>query len=1118
MSTRAGVRAIHQFNQVASPGDGVTNSLLFTRRLLRGLGFASEIYADHIAPALAGDVRPRTELRPENDAWLLVHHALGYDDDAWLAGHAGRAILVYHNITPEALLPENGPWRRLSRLGRAQLVDWQSWLAGAIGVSRYNVDELREVGFTDPRVLSLLVDTAAIRQAPWEPTVLQRYQDVTSVLFVGRLAPNKRHDLLLEAFAEYLHFADSPACLILAGAPVSRAFLETLRARAAALGIERQVDFLGPVSDPVLRGLYRAADLFLCASDHEGFGMPLIEASALGVPVIARATSNIADTLGQGGLLLRDETPRETGALMHRLLREPGLRRRVLAGQQANLARFEPATLMRGLADLLEAHHIRVPNPPPHDPPVPPIWRIEGPFDSSYSLAVVNRETARALERQGQPTALAATPGAGAPIDPAFTERDPEAARLAALGAQALPADVALRFEYPPTTQAMNARVRVMHGYGWEETAFPARYVDWMNRRLDLVTVLSQETGKILRDAGLRLPVVVVGAGVDHLACLPDEAPPVPLGKGFRFLHLSSCFPRKGVDALLQAWGRAFRLDDDVSLVIKTFPNPHNDVAAQLAALRRDDPAYPDVVLIEEDWSDQAVAGLYRRCHALVAPSRGEGFGLPLAEAMWFGLPVITTGWGGQTDFCTPETAWLVDWRFAPARTHLQVDHSAWAEPDVAHLAARMREVHASTQAQRAPRIEAARALVRARFTWDRVAAATCAAVAALERAPALQREPRIGWISSWNARCGIARYSAWLSAAIPSQRLRIFAPDNAERLASDDTNVTRCWTVGIGEADAPEAPDDLLAALEAEPLDAVVIQYNFGFYAPQRLARLILRNRALGRQVHVFLHATEDVDLPGFRTSLRDIVDALREADRLWVHGIADLDRLRAFGLARNAALFPHGIPEPVPEEGGQLRTQAGIHARRVIASYGFLLPHKGIVPLVDAFAAMQPARANLHLLLACALYPGSVSLKEKAAVEAAVARHGIADRVTLITEFLPDERSLAWLQLADLIVFPYQVTQESSSAAVRMGLASRRPVAVTPLPIFDDLGDAVHRLSGTSPQALAQGLGALLDDAARLRDLRERAELHARARAWPRVAMRLRDLIDGLANSLQA
>lgn len=1130
-AARASVRAIHQFSQAVSPGDGVTNSLFFLQRLLRGLGFASEIFADNVPQSLIGQVRRREALLRETDCWVLVHHALGYDDERWLRSLSGRALLVYHNITPEELLPEAGPWRRLSRLGRRQLVSWQPWLVGAIGVSDYNAAELREVGFRDPRVLPALVDVNAIRSAPWDASIPARYQDSTNVLFVGRIAPNKRHDLLLESFAEYLRYTDRPACLILPGAPVSAEFLGGLRRTAAALGIARYVDFPGPVSDRVLGGLYRAADLFLCASDHEGFGMPLIEASVFGVPVIARATSNIPNTLGEGGLLVDGASPGEIGALMHTVLSEPALRRRMLAGQRANLARFDPRRLSEELAACLEAFGVRVPGGMAPAPAAQALWRVDGPFDSSYSLAVVNRETARALSRAGQSTALSVTPGTEAPApDPAFLRADPEAARMAELAQMPMPVDVALRFEYPPTTIAMQSRVRAFHGYGWEETAFPARYADWMNRRLDLVTALSRETAKILRDAGLRLPIAVVGAGVDHLDALPDEEPPVPLGKSFRFLHLSSCFPRKGVDVLLEAYGRAFRAGDDVSLVIKTFPNPHNDVAARLAALRDADPDYPGVVLIEEDWSAAAVAGLYRRCHALVAPSRGEGFGLPLAEAMSFGLPVITTGWGGQTDFCTHRTAWLIDWHFELARTHLQVEHSAWAEPDAGHLAALMLEVRHATTEQLAPRVDAARALVRERFTWSRVATLTREAVAALDRAPALRPEPRVGWVSSWNSRCGIAGYSARLSAAIPAERLQVFAPINAEPIDPDAPNVVRCWRTGVRDPVAapddpgpPVEPDDLTGLLQDAPLDAVVIQYSFGFFSPQRLGRLVVANRGLGRQVHVFLHSTQDVALPELKASLRDAVDALREADRVYVHGIADLERMRAMGLVDNVTLFPHGIPYENPDETRnsqeqELRARSGIGDRRVIASYGFLLPHKGVAQLIEAFAAMQPRRTNLHLVLACALYPIETSSRQKAAVEELIVSLGLTDRVTLLTDYLPDDTSLDWLRLAEVVVFPYQHTQESSSAAVRMGLASGRPVVVTPLQIFDDVADLVHRLPGTSPGDIAAGLSALLADPEALAAVRERAVRHVEARAWPLVSARLRDILDGLANPLPA
>ena len=162
--------AIHQFSQYCGAGDGITNSAFFTQRLLRALGFESKIYSDDAQAALADRVLPLEELVHDRDSWLLVHHALGYPHDDWLADFAGRLILVYHNITPQALLPVDGPWRELARVGHRQLADWRPWIAGAIGVSEFNAAALRDAGYANPWVLPLLVDIAQIQAAPWDDT------------------------------------------------------------------------------------------------------------------------------------------------------------------------------------------------------------------------------------------------------------------------------------------------------------------------------------------------------------------------------------------------------------------------------------------------------------------------------------------------------------------------------------------------------------------------------------------------------------------------------------------------------------------------------------------------------------------------------------------------------------------------------------------------------------------------------------------------------------------------------------------------------------------------------------------------------------------------------------
>lgn len=1105
------IKAIHQFHPACSSGDGVTSGMFFARRLLRALGFASEIWCDHIPDELAHEVRRRQDLKLQPDHLLLVHHSLGYEDCAWLDAVAAPKVLVYHNITPEHLLPEAGGLRRLSVLGREQLRQWAPGYIGGFGDSENNSAELREAGYRNVTCLPLLVDIRRVLDAPWDRTAMAPLRNAVNLLFVGRICENKRQLELIDVVHELLHMAEQPVRLILVGGTSSGEYRQRIEQRIRELRLEDHVLLAGKLPDAALLALYRSVDAFVCMSEHEGFGMPLIEAMLFDVPVLAHAVSSIPDTLGSGGLLLRDADPRHAAALLQMLLTEPAMRRRVIAGQRRNLQRFAPDHLLRRLAEYLSALGVVIPQPPAQwqdeTRQAQPYLQIEGPFDSSYSLAIVNRELGRALARRGNDVGLRSMEGTGdfAPAA-AFLNANPDCATLArrAAGADRSP-DASLRFCYPPQVDDMRGVVRAFHSYGWEETGFPAEYVAAFNRRLDMITVLSGFVEKVLRDNGVRIPIAVSGGGVDHLLEVVPQAPSIEW-RTFRFLHVSSCFPRKGVDALLAAYGKAFRAGDDVSLVIKTFPNPHNDVAQQLQCLRRQDPDYPHVVLIDRDCSLAELAGLYAACHAFVAPSRGEGLGLPMAEAMLFNLPVITTAWGGQTDFCDQATAWMCDYRFAKAQTHLGMAHSVWADPDVDDLARLLCEVRQLPPAERTARTDAARVRVLRDYTWDRTAQRIEQAIEALAGQPLLRNEPKVGWISSWNTRCGIAAYSSFLASAFPPDRLVLLPNRTAERTAEDDGNVVRCWDMNYDET-----LDDVFNAIVEHGIGAVVIQYNFGFFSLEAFAGLIGRLKRAGIAVHCFFHATADLVRGGKCISLGSIAAALAQADRLYVHGVEDLNRFKQFGLVENVVFFPQGVL-PTPDDAGGMRPPG----KKIIAAYGFLLPHKGIQPLIRAFAALAAEGPSLHLILVNALYPAPESMQERQACERLIGELGLRQRVTLITDFLSDADSLARLRAADLIVYPYQQTQESSSAAVRMGLAAGRPVAVTPLSIFDDVSDAVHTLPGTDAEAIAAGIRTLFADSDAMARQALKAAQWTAARQWPALSVRLLNLIDGIANPL--
>lgn len=1132
--------AIHQFAVSCAHGDGITNGMLFTRRLLREAGLASEIYVIDVPENMVDEVYDYQQYQPLADELLLIHHGSGNPAEAELQALACRKLLVYHNITPERFYHPDDPAIPVLRHGREQLTRWHAWLDGAIADSEHNRNELLQAGFdaATTRTLPLLVDLA--RQSLGEPRTASPPQPEVDaayrLLFVGRLAPNKNQAGLIAMLAALQRRSAWPVELVLAGGG-DRETQAHLQRLAEDYDVAESVFFAGKVSDAELEWHYCQADLYVSLSEHEGFGMPLIEAMAHELPILAYAApdSSVADTVSDGGLLLNQADPEAAAAAALMLLGNPGLRARLLDAQRARLDTFAPARLYQRLHDFLHELGMALPALPESAPALPPRrrWRIEGPFDSSYSLALVNRELARALQQQNgvENVALHSTEGGGDFLaDAEFLAAETALATAAEQAAAPAWYNATLRLCYPPRATSLVGRHRLIHSYGWEESVFPHAHAQAFNARLSAVTTMSGYVSRVLADSGVGLPLPVVGVGTDHLNRIEPNAAelarwlpePADDGSSISFLHVSSCFPRKGVDVLLSAWFTAFpQACDSACLVLKTFPNPHHDIEAEVADYRRRYPRGGHITLINEDLSPQAIRALYARADALVAPSRGEGFGLPMAEAMWADVPVITTGSGGQRDFCTPETAWLIDYRYARAKTHMAQFASVWAEPDGDHLAELLTSFarHKAAGELRewtAERRVAARRLMEREHSWAAVARRTQHAVAGLDALPVLTPRPRIGWVSSWNSKCGIATYSRLLVEPALAGPVTVLADRHARQIAADEKNVVRCWEQIQPDGQGGYCEDSLEMLYEEitrRKLDTVVIQFNFSFFGLQPLAALLTRLHTDGVRTLVFFHSTADVKWGDLPKRLSDIQSALSGCSRLMVHGVEDLNRLKAMGLDANATLFPHGVMATPQISTPQDPHYAALAGKQVIASYGFLLPHKGIYELIKAFARLAEGNANLHLMLFNALYPAPPSEDEALRCRQLVARLGLETRVTFSTEFLPDADVLGWLQAADLLVFPYQHTQESSSAAVRWGLASGRPVACTPLDIFDDVSQAVAFLPGTDPESLAAGIQELLDDNARCQRIREDAAAWLAAHDWPRLSRRLQGLLTSLA-----
>lgn len=813
------------------------------------------------------------------------------------------------------------------------------------------------------------------------------------------------------------------------------------------------------------------------------------------------------------------------------LLAEPAARRPIIEAQwrAVRIAR-DPLALRGALKTALDAADT-VDRSHRESTAAPPTIVIEGSIGSSFSLATVNRNLGRALARRGFAVELRSSEGEVGDFNESEAIRR-LGADLAALyrlpdAPRPEPSSCAiLRLMYPPRADDFApAALHLYSAYAWEETEFPRRWAQVFNRTVDAITVLSAHVARCLRAAGYRGPILVAGCGTDHVPQPSEQARErarallARLPRQFTFLHVSSALPRKGIDVLLSAWRRLVRRPDwRANLVLKTQRNEHNRVAEELARLGLDGPTRAPVLEIQDELDDETMAALYAEVDALVQPTRCEGLGLPMAEGILAGKPVIATAWSAHAEFCTAETAWPVAWTYRQARTHLSGHLSAWAEPDLDDLVAKMIEVHKAPREEILRRTGRGKRILERFYTWDEVADRTIHALSAARseefRAKCLA-PLTLSVVSTWNVRCGIADYAAKQVSAFSPSQLRIVADERPDRLYRDDETVRRVWRIGHGGNVEP--------ILEATAgTEAVCIQFTFGLIDLAELARLVRALTARGQAVIVVLHSTEDRRTVTGTVSLRSIVNALSLADLILVHTIADLERLRGFGLIDNVALFPHGVPvhdpaQPPPENLRIFRQ----HHDRLLAAFGYMLPHKGFRELVHALPearrlAHTAGLGSLGLLLLTARYPSEASAVALDDCRRTIHSLGLDRHVLLVSDHTPEAEALAALSMADLLVYPYQHSQESSSAAVRFGLATGRPVAVADIPIFADLGDAVFRLAARSGSGLAVSLIDILRTLAADTDVaRQVAKIRAawvEAHRWDKLAERFHDIVHGL------
>ena len=286
-------------------GDAVSNDAAAIDRMLSDMGYKTELYASNVDPRLpAGTAAHWKKMKDLHDEDLLIFHASTGDPlNRKVPSFGGRKMMIYHNITPSSFFRGySRAAEELTETGRRQIRRLSDQFRYCVADSDYNRFELRQMGYQCPiDVCPIIIPFEDYEKEP-DRKVIGKYKDDgwTNLLFVGRIAPNKKQEDVIRAFYYYHRDYNPKSRLFLVGSDTG----------------------------------------MVCMSEHEGFCVPLVEAMYFDLPIVAFASSAIPETLGKGGLLLDSKDPQVAAAAIDRMLRDRELRGKIAEERKARLARY----------------------------------------------------------------------------------------------------------------------------------------------------------------------------------------------------------------------------------------------------------------------------------------------------------------------------------------------------------------------------------------------------------------------------------------------------------------------------------------------------------------------------------------------------------------------------------------------------------------------------------------------------------------------------------------------------------------------------------------------------------------------------------------------------------
>ncbi len=330
-------------------GDAIGDTASHLKRFLRSQGFSSEIYCLTRDEELEGESEFISSFpKPEPSDVTMLHFALPSPLTECFAKLPTRKVLIYHNITPpEFFLDFSQEMANFSRQGRKELASLVPHVSLALADSEFNCQELRQFGFKKTAVFPLFIDFSSYERKI-SRLVHELFSDGrTNILFVGRIVPNKKIEDIIRVTFYYKKYISPLVRMIVIGKTLSLpAYYQSLVRLADEFYLQpEEICFTGHIPDEEMYALYRASDVFLSMSEHEGFGLPFVESMVFDLPIIAYDSTAVPYTLDGAGVLIKHKRVDQVAELVNIVAHDKRIKEKILQGQRQRLERFKSQEL-----------------------------------------------------------------------------------------------------------------------------------------------------------------------------------------------------------------------------------------------------------------------------------------------------------------------------------------------------------------------------------------------------------------------------------------------------------------------------------------------------------------------------------------------------------------------------------------------------------------------------------------------------------------------------------------------------------------------------------------------------------------------------------------------------